>query len=60
MNNRFFSYLEREHARLDSAIHEEQAKLLPDDVELARLKKLKLAVKDQLTTWRRSAFDAVS
>lgn len=51
MSNRFFQYLEREHARLDAAIQAEQAKLRPDDVELARLKKLKLAVKDQLAAW---------
>ncbi len=60
MNNRFFSYLEREHARLDSAIQQEQAKLRPDDVELARLKKLKLAVKDQMTSWRGNELGAVS
>ena len=55
MNNRFFEYLEREHARLESAIQNEQAKRRPDDVEVARLKKLKLAVKDQLAAWRRNA-----
>jgi hypothetical protein len=60
MNNRFFRYLEREHARLDAAIQAEQAKLRPDDVELARLKKLKLAVKDQLAAWRESEFGAVA
>jgi hypothetical protein len=58
MSNRFFEYLEREHARLDAAIKKEQAKLRPDDAEVARLKKLKLAVKDQLTAWRRHELGA--
>ncbi len=60
MSNRFFEYLEREHARLDDAIQREQAKLHPDDVEVARLKKLKLAVKDQLTAWRRNELGAIT
>ena len=60
MSNRFLEYLEREHARLDSAVQREQAKLRPDDVEVARLKKLKLAVKDQLTAWRSHELGAVS
>jgi hypothetical protein len=60
MSNRFFEYLEREHARLDSAIQKEQSKLRPDDVEVARLKKLKLAVKDQLAAWRLNELGAVS
>jgi hypothetical protein len=60
MSNRFFRYLEREHARLDAAIQAEQAKLRPDDAELARLKKLKLAVKDQLAAWRESELGAVA
>lgn len=60
MSNRFFGYLEREHARLDSTIRREQAKLRPDEIEIARLKKLKLAVKDQLAAWRRNELGAVS
>lgn len=60
MSNRFFEYLEREHARLDAAILTEQAKLRPDEVEVVRLKKLKLAVKDQLTAWRRAELGAVA
>lgn len=59
MTNRFFEYLEREHARLDAAIQKEQAKLRPDAVEVARLKKLKLAVKDQLAARRRSELGAI-
>ncbi|MBA2918782.1 DUF465 domain-containing protein [Sphingomonas sp. MAH-20] len=60
MSNRFFEYLEREHARLDAAIQHEQAKLRPDGIEIARLKRLKLAVKDQLTAWRRDEIGAVA
>ena len=60
MSNRFFQYLEREHARLDAAIQAEQARLRPDDVELARLKKMKLAVKDQLVAWRDNEVGAVA
>jgi hypothetical protein len=46
------SYLDREHARLEAAILEQQQTLQPDEVEIARLKKLKLAVKDQVARWR--------
>lgn len=60
MSKRFFQYLEREHARLDAAIQAVQARLRPDDVELARLKRLKLAVKDQLFAWREYELGSVA
>ena len=40
--------LKRRHARLDHDLAAEQARRLPDPVRIARLKKLKLAVKDRL------------
>ena len=40
-------YLEREHERLEKAI-EEQTRSRSDQLEIARLKKMKLAVRDQL------------
>lgn len=52
MSNRFFRYLEREHARLERLIAEEARRIRPNDVEIARLKKQKLLVKDQIVRWR--------
>jgi len=52
MSDRFFHYLEREHARLEAAIAEQLARPRPDDLEVARLKKAKLAVRDQIAAWR--------
>jgi hypothetical protein len=48
MSERFLHYLRREHARLHDLIDREQQRPLPDQVLLARLKKLKLAVRDQI------------
>ncbi len=52
MSNRFLTYLEHEHQRLERAVADEYRKLLPDTVKLARLKKTKLAIKDQISAWR--------
>jgi len=41
-------YLEREHARLESLIQRELKQLRLDEVQIARLKKLKLLVKDRM------------
>ncbi|KQX25063.1 MULTISPECIES: YdcH family protein [unclassified Sphingomonas] len=60
MSENFLRYLEREHARLEAAIAEQQRRLWPDDAEIARLKKAKLLVKDQLARWRNEAFDDVA
>ena len=38
------------HRRLDEAISSEMGRRLPDSLKLLRLKKLRLAVKDRLTT----------
>jgi hypothetical protein len=52
MSNRFFDYLEREHARLESLIAEHSRRLQPDQIEIARLKKQKLLIKDQMNQWQ--------
>src|SRR3546814_20431191 len=48
MSNNHLNYLRREHARLDAEIQREERQVRPDEVLIARLKKLKLAVKDQM------------
>jgi len=48
MSERFLHYLRREHARLETLIDSERRRVLPDQLQLARLKKLKLAVRDQI------------
>ena len=48
MSERFLHYLRREQARLQAAIDRELERVLPDQLQLARLKKLKLAVRDQI------------
>ncbi|EQB06396.1 hypothetical protein L288_11125 [Sphingobium quisquiliarum P25] len=48
MSDYHVSYLRREHARLDSEIQKEAARPYPDELHIARLKKLKLALKDQM------------
>lgn len=58
MSNRFFAYLEREHARLEALIAAENRRPRPDDIEISRLKKQKLMVRDQLDRWRTDAREA--
>jgi hypothetical protein len=48
MSDRFVEYLEREHARLESELARASRQMVPDQMLIARLKKLKLAVKDQI------------
>jgi len=55
VGNRFLTYLEREHGRLEEAIAEASARRSPDWAEIARLKKLKLAIKDQMAAWHADA-----
>jgi hypothetical protein len=50
MSNRFIEYLKREHARLERELESASSQRFPDQVQLARLKKLKLAVRDQIAT----------
>lgn len=49
MSKSLSNYLQREHARLDREIATISRRPIPDQFQLARLKKLKLAVKDQLS-----------
>ncbi len=48
MTDRYLEYLSREHARLEYEIRLESKRPRPDEVLIARLKKLKLALKDQM------------
>lgn len=58
MSNRFLSYLQREHDRLEAAIADQRAARFADSVAIARLKKQKLAVKDQIAQWQRDCMIA--
>jgi hypothetical protein len=49
MSQKFLDYLNHEHARLEQEIEMlTKQQRLPDQIGIARLKKLKLAVKDQI------------
>ncbi|MBY8823299.1 YdcH family protein [Sphingomonas colocasiae] len=52
------SYLKREHARLDAEIERASRERRPDEILIARLKTLKLAVKDQMAACRESSGDS--
>lgn len=52
MSKTLLNYLQREHARLDREISELSRDRIPDEVRIARLKKLKLALKDQISRLR--------
>ncbi len=47
MSDRLFRLMER-HQKLDDALRRLQTRRWPDPFEIARLKKLKLAIKDRL------------
>ena len=51
MSDTYLTYLRREHARLDAEIVREGRQPWPDEIQIARLKKLKLAVKDQIAAY---------
>lgn len=55
MSDHLLNYLKREHARLEGDLAKEEAKFLPDQVQVARLKKLKLAVKDRIVQIEKEA-----
>lgn len=40
--------LRQMHARLESELMAERTRIVPDDIRVARLKKVKLAVKDRM------------
>lgn len=48
MSNRIFTLMER-HQRLDERLHLLRSRRWVDPLEVARLKKLKLALKDRMT-----------
>lgn len=58
MSERFLHYLKREHACLEDSIERERRRLLPDQLQLARLKKLKLAVRDHIAEIEANLSDA--
>ena len=58
MSQKYLSYLRREHARLEAEILRETRKAHPDELLIARLKKLKLAHKDQIRAWQRDLDDS--
>ena len=58
MSENHLNYLRREHARLDAEIRREAGRPQSDDVLVARLKKLKLAIKDQIEAWSRDLDDS--
>ena len=60
MSEHFLRYLQREHARLEAAIADEQRRPQPDGIEISRLKKAKLMVRDQLAMWEQDAFEGVA
>jgi len=53
MSDKHLDYLKREHARLENEIELAARGPRPDEVAIARLKKLKLAIKDQIAAWYR-------
>lgn len=48
MSDKFIDHLKREHARLERELDRASRQTVPDQMTVARLKKLKLAVKDQI------------
>ena len=53
MSERYIDYLKREHARLDAELEQANKQIGPDQILIARLKKLKLSVKDQIAWYER-------
>ena len=52
MSDHLFRLMER-HQKLDDALRQQQARRWPDPFAIARLKKLKLAIKDRLARFTR-------
>lgn len=51
MSDNHLDYLRREHARLEAEIASEARRPRPDELLIARLKKLKLPIKDEIASW---------
>jgi hypothetical protein len=58
MSENHLAYLRREHARLEAEINREAHRPRPDELLIARLKKLKLAIKDQIASWQQDFGDS--
>ncbi|RYG85416.1 MAG: DUF465 domain-containing protein [Alphaproteobacteria bacterium] len=58
MSQKYLNYLRREHARLEAEIVREARRPRPDELLIARLKKLKLAHKDQIRAWQQDLGDS--
>lgn len=57
MSDKFIAYLKREHQRLETEIEAAMRQVRPDDLLLVRLKKLKLAIKDQIARYEGANFE---
>lgn len=57
MSKVFLGYLRREHDRLEEMIAAARRRPLPDQLELERLKKLKLVVRDQIAEFQTMVAD---
>lgn len=51
MTDRYLEYLSREHARLDDEIRLESKRPRPDEILIARLRQLRLAIKNEMQSW---------
>lgn len=58
MDMNHVSSLEAKHAQLDARIKQETQRPMPNQAELAVLKKLKLKIKEQLVEAKKGAFGA--
>jgi len=58
MSDRFANYLRREHGRLETELQSALSSRFPDEKACVRLKKLKLAVKDQIREAEQQAMAA--
>ncbi|WP_380871735.1 hypothetical protein ACFB49_26890 [Sphingomonas sp. DBB INV C78] len=53
MSNAWLDYLKKEHARLEAEIGRKGRATSADAFEIARLKKMKLAINDQIVAWHK-------
>ncbi len=53
MTSRHIDYLRREAGRLALEIETEKKKTVPNELHIARLEKLKRAVRDEIAVWLR-------
>jgi hypothetical protein len=53
MSDRYIDYLKRERARLENELGRASRQMAPNQFTIARLKKLKLAMRDQIAWYER-------